>query len=119
MAGQAADDAETALQQFDGISYAKGAAVLKQLAAYLGEEVVPRTACGRYIRRHAWANATLGDLLAAWTDAGAVGLEPWAAAWLQTAGLDTIDVTAAPVQAWCGRRRRAGPAAGMRCAWSA
>ena len=39
VAGNGADDAATALQDFDGISYAKGAAVLKQLAAYLGEEV--------------------------------------------------------------------------------
>jgi aminopeptidase N len=97
VAGQAADDAETALQQFDGISYAKGAAVLKQLAAYLGEEMF-LDGLRSYIRRHAWGNAAFGDLLTAWTDAGAVGLEFWAAAWLQTAGLDTIDVTAAPVE---------------------
>ena len=97
VAGQAADDAETALQQFDGISYAKGAAVLKQLAAYLGEAVF-QSGLRSYIRRHAWGNAAFPDLIAAWTDAGAVDLESWAAAWLQTAGLDTIDVTAAPVQ---------------------
>ena len=96
VAGQAASDTETALQQFDGISYAKGAAVLKQLAAYLGEEVF-LGGLRSYIRRHAWGNAELGDLLAAWADAGGSGLEPWAAAWLQTAGMDTIDVTAAPV----------------------
>ncbi len=39
VAGNGADDAISALQDFDGISYAKGAAVLKQLAAYLGDEV--------------------------------------------------------------------------------
>ena len=104
VAGQAADDAETALQQFDGISYAKGAAVLKQLAAYLGAEVF-RSGLRSYIQRHAWGNAALGDLLAAWTDSGAASLEPWAKAWLQTAGLDTIDVTAPPVQVV----RAAGP----------
>ena len=97
VAGQAADDAETALQQFDGISYAKGAAVLKQLAGYLGEEAF-RTGLQCYIRRHAWGNAAFTDLIAAWTDVGAVGLKPWAAAWLQTAGPDTIEVTAAPVR---------------------
>jgi aminopeptidase N len=97
VAGQAADDTETALQQFDGISYAKGASVLKQLAAYLGEEVF-RDGLQCYVRRHSWGNATLADLLTAWADVGAVGLEPWAAAWLQTAGPDTIDVTAAPVR---------------------
>jgi aminopeptidase N len=97
VAGQGADDAETALQQFDGISYAKGAAVLKQLASYLGEEVFLR-GLQSYVRRHAWANASFDDLIAAWTDAGAADLLPWAAAWLQTAGLDTIDATAAPAQ---------------------
>ena len=97
VAGCAADDAESALQQFDGISYAKGAAVLKQLAAYLGEDVFVG-GLRSYIRRHAWGNAELGDLLAAWAAAGEGGLEPWAAAWLQTAGMDVIDVTAEPVQ---------------------
>ena len=61
VAGNDAADAETALQQFDGISYAKGAAVLKQLAAYLGEEVF-LDGLRRYIRRYAWANATFPDL---------------------------------------------------------
>ncbi len=97
VAGQAADDAETALQQFDGISYAKGAAVLKQLAAYLGEEVFS-AGLRSYIRRHSFGTAQFGDLITAWTQAGAVDLASWAAAWLQTAGLDTIDVTDPPVQ---------------------
>ena len=51
VAGQAADDTETALQQFDGISYAKGAAVLKQLAVYLGDEVF-LGGLRSYITRH-------------------------------------------------------------------
>ncbi|HWJ52376.1 MAG TPA: aminopeptidase N, partial [Propionibacteriaceae bacterium] len=104
VAGHAASDTETVLQQFDGISYAKGAAVLKQLAAYLGEDVF-LGGLRSYIRRHAWGNAELGDLLAAWADAGGDSLEPWAAAWLQTAGMDAIDVTAAPVHVV----RRAAP----------
>jgi aminopeptidase N len=95
VAGEAAADTETALQQFDGISYAKGAAVLKQLATYLGEEVF-LTGLRSYIARHAWGNTALADLLAAWTDAGGRDLERWAADWLQTAGLDTIDVIAQP-----------------------
>jgi len=91
VAGNAAPDAETALQRFDGISYAKGAAVLKQLAAYLGEKVF-LAGLRRYVRRYAWGNATLADLLGCWAEAGAADLEPWAQAWLQTAGMDTIDV---------------------------
>ena len=96
VAGNEAADAETALQQFDGISYAKGAAVLKQLAAYLGEEVF-RAGLRRYISRYAWTNATFPDLLACWVDAGAVDLGRWAQAWLRTAGMDTIDVVTDPV----------------------
>ena len=99
VAGNDAADAETALQQFDGISYAKGAAVLKQLAVSLGEDVF-LAGLRTYMRRYAWANATFSDLLSCWVDAGAVDpstgsggpLEPWAQAWLQTAGMDTLDV---------------------------
>ena len=104
VAGNAAPDAETALQQFDGISYAKGAAVLRQLAAYLGEEVFV-DGLRRYVRTYAWANATFPDLLACWTAAGAVDLEPWAQAWLRTSGMDTLDVSADPVAVV----RRPGP----------
>ena len=95
VAGNDAPDAETALQQFDGISYAKGAAVLQQLAAYLGEEVF-LDGLRRYISRYAWANATFLDLLACWVEAGAVDLERWAHAWLRTSGMDTLDVTCDP-----------------------
>ena len=71
VAGNDAADAETALQQFDGISYAKGAAVLKQLAVSLGEDVF-LAGLRTYMRRYAWANATFSDLLSCWVDAGAV-----------------------------------------------
>ena len=96
VAGNDAADAETALQQFDGISYAKGAAVLEQLAAYLGEDVF-LAGLRHYISRYAWGNATFPDLLGCWIDAGAVDVEPWAQAWLRTAGMDTIDVLPDPV----------------------
>ena len=95
VAGNDATDAETALQQFDGISYAKGAAVLKQLAAYLGEDVF-LSGLRHYMQRYAWNNATFPDLLSCWADAGAVDLGPWASAWLRTAGMDTLDVGADP-----------------------
>jgi aminopeptidase N len=104
VAGNDAADAESALQQFDGISYAKGAAVLQQLAAYVGDEVF-LAGLRAYIARHAWGNATFADLLAAWTEAGAAALGPWARAWLRTTGMDTIDVTADPLSIV----RRPGP----------
>jgi len=91
VAGNGAADAAAALQDFDGISYAKGASVLKQLAAYLGEEVFV-AGLRAYFDRFAYGNAEFAELIAAWTGAGAVELEAWAAAWLRTAGMDTLDV---------------------------
>jgi aminopeptidase N len=91
VAGNGAPDAEAALQDFDGISYAKGAAVLKQLVAYLGDETF-LTGLRDYFDKHAYGNATLADLLAAWQRAGATDLDRWAEDWLQTSGLDTLSI---------------------------
>jgi aminopeptidase N len=90
VAGNGAPDSAAALQDFDGISYAKGAAVLKQLAAYVGEEVFT-TGLRTYVDRYAFGNASFADLIACWTEAGAVDLDRWAARWLRTTGMDTID----------------------------
>ncbi|HYP45234.1 MAG TPA: aminopeptidase N [Propionibacteriaceae bacterium] len=92
VAGNGAGDADQARQNFDGISYAKGAAVLKQLAAYLGEDVF-WSGLRTYLSSHSFGNAELADLISTWTLAGAVGLDQWAADWLQTTGMDTLDVT--------------------------
>ncbi|HEY5978621.1 MAG TPA: aminopeptidase N [Microlunatus sp.] len=94
VAGNGAVDADAALQDFDGISYAKGAAVLKQLVAYLGDEVF-LAGLRDYFETHAYGNATLAELLAAWQRAGAADLDAWARDWLQTAGLDTLSITGA------------------------
>lgn len=91
VAGNGSADAQSALQDFDGISYAKGAAVLRQLVAYLGDDVF-LGGLKDYFARHAYGNAEFADLIAAWTRAGAVDLDSWAANWLRTSGLDTIAV---------------------------
>ncbi len=91
VAGNGSADAAAALQDFDGISYAKGAAVLKQLVAYVGEDVF-RSGLRDYFDRHRFGNAAFADLMAAWTRAGAVDLDTWAQAWLRTTGLDLLDV---------------------------
>ncbi len=82
-------DARAALDDFDGISYAKGAAVLKQLVSYLGDDVF-LAGVRAHISGHEFGNASLADLLGAWTDAGAVDLDRWAKGWLRTAGMDVI-----------------------------
>ncbi len=74
---------------FDGITYAKGASVLKQLVAYVGREPFVR-ALREYFRKHAWGNTTLGDLLGELEQASGRDLGAWAKLWLETAGVNTL-----------------------------
>ena len=94
VAGNAAADTGQALAAFDGISYAKGASVLRQLAARLGDELF-LTGLRAYVAAHADGNASFADLIGAWNAAGAVDLDAWAQAWLRTSGLDTLAVDGA------------------------
>jgi aminopeptidase N len=74
---------------FDGITYAKGASVLKQLVAYVGRE--PFLAGLRaYFATHAWGNTTLGDLLDELEATSGRDLRAWSRAWLETAGVNTL-----------------------------
>src|SRR5579859_602490 len=74
---------------FDGITYAKGAAVLKQLVAYVGRENF-LAGVRAYFGRHAWGNASLADLLDALEQASGRDLASWSKAWLESAGLNTL-----------------------------
>ncbi|MGA5702261.1 aminopeptidase N [Peterkaempfera bronchialis] len=85
-------DLEDAKLNFDGITYAKGAAVLKQLVAYVGRDAFFEGA-RRYFKRHAYGNTVLGDLLAVLAETSGRGSEAmaeWSRAWLQTAGVNTL-----------------------------
>ncbi|WP_305093116.1 aminopeptidase N [Prescottella sp. R16] len=82
-------DLEAAKLNFDGITYAKGASVLKQLVAYVGRDAFFDGA-RRYFREHAFGNTTLADLLAVLSAASGRDLESWARAWLQTTGMSTL-----------------------------
>ena len=74
---------------FDGITYAKGASVLKQLVAYVGLE--PFLAGLRaYFAAHEWGNATFDDLLGALETASGRDLSGWGAQWLKTTGLNLL-----------------------------
>ncbi len=87
-----ATDAPTlgvAESNFDGISYAKGAAVLKQLVAYLGRDNF-FAGIRAYLAGHAWGNATLADLLRELEASSGKSLGDWSKAWLQTAGPNTL-----------------------------
>jgi aminopeptidase N len=74
---------------FDGITYAKGASVLKQLVAYVGGENF-LAGVRKYFAAHAWENATLADLLAALEETSDRDLAAWSREWLQTAGVNTL-----------------------------
>jgi aminopeptidase N len=82
-------DMEAVEVNFDGITYAKGAAVLKQLVAYVGRENF-LAGVRKYFAAHAWANATLADLLAALEETSGRDLAAWSREWLQTAGVNTL-----------------------------
>ncbi|MEP6981523.1 MAG: aminopeptidase N, partial [Nakamurella sp.] len=74
---------------FDGITYAKGASVLKQLAAYVGYDAF-LTGLRAYFRAHAFGNAELADLLSALEEASGRDLSDWSAQWLLTTGLNGL-----------------------------
>lgn len=74
---------------FDGITYAKGASVLKQLVAYVGLEHF-LAGLRDYFRAHAFGNATFDDLVAALEKASGRDLSDWGRQWLKTTGLNTL-----------------------------
>ncbi|HWX99605.1 MAG TPA: aminopeptidase N [Mycobacterium sp.] len=74
---------------FDGITYAKGASVLKQLVAYVGLEHF-LAGLRDYFRTHAYGNATFDDLLAALEKLSGRDLSNWGQQWLKTTGLNTL-----------------------------
>ena len=84
-----APDIETAEQNFDGITYAKGASVLKQLQAYVGYEEF-FAGVRKHFDNHAYSNATFDDLLGALEEASGRDLSGWAEQWLRTTGPSTL-----------------------------
>ena len=91
VAGAGAVDAQSALQNFDGISYAKGAAVLRQLISYIGDDAFVR-GVRDLLRSNEFGNADLGDFLRGMERASGADLGAWSAAWLGTAKLDVLSV---------------------------
>jgi aminopeptidase N len=82
-------DTVAALLNLDGISYAKGAGVLKQLVAWVGWGAFA-AGLRQYFDRHAWGNTSLADLLDALEQSSGRDLAAWSAAWLQTAGVNVL-----------------------------
>ena len=82
-------DVAAAKQNFDGITYAKGAAALKQLVAFVGLEDFTR-ACRVYFRRHAFGSARLEDFLAVLQESSERDTASWARDWLTTTGATVL-----------------------------
>ncbi|WP_037906873.1 aminopeptidase N [Actinacidiphila yeochonensis] len=83
------NDLDDVLVNFDGITYAKGASVLKQLVAYVGMDAF-FTGVQAYFQRHAWGNTRLTDLLTALEETSGRDLKTWSKAWLETAGINVL-----------------------------
>ncbi|MFE6054216.1 aminopeptidase N [Kitasatospora sp. NPDC056446] len=83
------NDLEDVQVNFDGITYAKGASVLKQLVAYVGQDAFFQ-GVQAYFKRHAWGNTRLSDLLGALEEASGRDLKAWSKSWLETAGINVL-----------------------------
>ncbi|MEU6917350.1 aminopeptidase N [Streptomyces olindensis] len=82
-------DLDDVLVNFDGITYAKGASVLKQLVAYVGEDEFFR-GVQAYFKAHAYGNTRLSDLLGALEETSGRDLKTWSKKWLETAGINVL-----------------------------
>ncbi|GGJ93719.1 aminopeptidase N [Pilimelia anulata] len=82
-------DVEAVEVNFDGITYAKGASVIKQLVAYVGIDAFV-AGLRTYFRKHQWGNATFDDLLTELESACGRELRKFAAQWLETAQVNTL-----------------------------
>lgn len=86
------DDTASALLNFDGISYAKGASALRQLVAWLGEKDF-LAGINTHFARHKFGNATLADFIDSLASGTERDVHAWADAWLSTTGVDTLTPT--------------------------
>jgi aminopeptidase N len=80
---------DSVYENFDGITYAKGASALSQLVSYVGEDNFLR-GLKTYFDKHAWGNTSLSDLLEPLAEESGRDTASWAASWLQTAGVNTL-----------------------------
>lgn len=82
-------DLEDVEVNFDGITYAKGASVLRQLVTYVGKDEFFK-GLNKYLTKHSYANATLDDLLGELEEASGRDLRAWSKVWLEEAGVTLL-----------------------------
>jgi aminopeptidase N len=83
------NDLEDVQVNFDGITYAKGASVLRQLVAYVGQDEF-LAGVAAYFQRHAFGNSTLRDFTRELEGTSGRDLERWTDLWLKTSGVNTL-----------------------------
>ncbi|TGM55827.1 aminopeptidase N [Leptospira biflexa] len=86
------NDTEEAFTQFDGITYGKGASVLKQLVFFIGEESFQK-GVQNYLRKYSYSNSTLVDFLKELEFASGFSMKKWSKDWLETKGTNQIELT--------------------------
>ena len=84
-----AKDTDIAFSNFDGISYSKGASVLKQLMFYIGEDSF-REGVREYFKKYQWQNTELKDFKECLENASKMDLTEWFDEWIRTTGINTI-----------------------------
>jgi len=82
-------DLEAVEVNFDGITYAKGASVLKQLVAWVGQDAF-LAGVQRYFKKHAYGNTELRDLLVELEATSGRDLSEWSKVWLEEAGVTLL-----------------------------
>ncbi|MFM6979987.1 MAG: aminopeptidase N [Micrococcales bacterium] len=83
------NDLEDVQVNFDGITYAKGASVLKALASWVGQDAF-MAGVGEYFKKHAFGNTELKDLLVELEAKSGRDLHNWSKDWLETSGVNTL-----------------------------
>lgn len=83
------NDLQDVQVNFDGITYAKGGSVLKQLVAWVGIDAF-YAGVAQYFAKHAYGNTELGDLFTELEQTSGRELTEWAQLWLETAGVNTL-----------------------------
>ncbi|MCC5815261.1 MAG: aminopeptidase N [Leptospira sp.] len=82
-------DTEEAFTNFDGITYGKGASVLKQLEFFIGEEEF-RVGVSNYLKKYSYSNATLLDFLTSLEESSGRDLKKWSSEWLESEGFNRL-----------------------------
>lgn len=84
-----AEDTDVAFSNFDGITYSKGASILKQLMFYIGKENFIN-GIRNYFKKYEWNNTELSDFLECMEESSKMDLKKWSDSWIKTTGINSV-----------------------------